>query len=96
LAAEHSLTVQDGAMVSELRTPGAHKGDSLAFFATRPPFSGFAPVMVGDDLTDEHAFAQAEALGGYGVLVGPRRPTRARFGLPSVAAVLAWLDTAGR
>lgn len=95
LAADHGLTVQAGAMVSELRTPGAHKGDALAWFATQPPFAGFMPVMVGDDVTDENGFARAETLGGYGVLVGAPRPTQARFGLPTVEAVLAWLDTAG-
>lgn len=91
IAAETGLTVQDGAMVSELRTPGPNKGDSLAFFATLPAFTGFRPIMVGDDLTDEHAFAEAEARDGYGVLVGPPRPTQARFGLPNVDAVMAWL-----
>ena len=48
--------------------------------------------MLGDDLTDEYGFRAAEALGGFGVLVGPPRETAARFGLPDVDAVLDWLD----
>ena len=48
--------------------------------------------MLGDDLTDEDGFRAAEALGGFGVLVGPPRETAARYGLPDVAAVLAWLN----
>jgi len=48
--------------------------------------------MVGDDLTDESAFAAAAELGGFGVLVGPPRETAARYGLPGVTAVLAWLE----
>ena len=31
-------------------------------------------------------------LGGFGVLVGPPRETAARYGLPDVTAVLAWLE----
>jgi hypothetical protein len=30
-------------------------------------------------------------LGGLGVIVGPRRPTQAKFALPDVAGALAWL-----
>jgi trehalose 6-phosphate phosphatase len=88
------LVLQEGAMVFELRTPGPDKGDSLRAFMAEPPFAGCLPVMVGDDLTDEYAFAAAEALGGYGVLVGPARPTSARYRLPTVADVLDWLEQA--
>lgn len=94
IASASDLTVQNGAMVSELRTPGPDKGDSLRDLMTDPVFAGFTPVMVGDDLTDEHAFAAAADMGGYGVLVGPPRESRARFGLSSVDEVLAWLRAA--
>ncbi len=57
------------------------------------PFDGTAPVFVGDDLTDEHAFRAVADLGGAGVLVGPQRETAARFRLPSVAAVSEWLES---
>jgi trehalose 6-phosphate phosphatase len=96
IARTTGLVVQDGAMVSELRTAGPHKGDALRAFMGDAPFAGGVPVMVGDDLTDEDAFAAAEALGGYGVLVGPPRPTRARYRLGAVAEVLAWLDPEAR
>jgi trehalose 6-phosphate phosphatase len=92
LAQATGLVLQGGAMVAELRTAGPHKGDSLRAFLALPPFAGAPPVMVGDDLTDEHAFAAADALGGYGVLVGPPRRTTARFGLATVDEVLAWLE----
>jgi trehalose 6-phosphate phosphatase len=55
------------------------------------PFAGRQPVMLGDDLTDEHAFAAAQRLGGFGVVVGRRRPSVARHALPDVGSVRAWL-----
>lgn len=92
LAEREGLALQPGDCVIELRTPGADKGSALRAFMAEPPFAGRVPVMVGDDLTDEHAFAAAEALGGFGVLVGPPRVSRARAGLADVEAVLAWLE----
>jgi trehalose 6-phosphate phosphatase len=91
IAQANGLALQAGAMVSELRTPGPHKGDALRSLMERPPFGGFTPVMLGDDLTDEAAFAAAADLGGWGILVGAPRPTAARYGLEDVAAVMAWL-----
>src|SRR6185437_967100 len=85
------LSVQPGHMVVELRTPGPSKGDALGAFMSELPFAGRRPIMVGDDLTDESAFAAATELGGFGVLVGEGRPTSAQFGLDSVDSVLRWL-----
>lgn len=47
-------------------------------------------AFVGDDVTDEDAFA-ALGTGDVGILVGRARPSRARYRLPSVAAVAAEL-----
>jgi len=92
LAGETGLALQAGNLVVELKTPGADKGTALTAFMAEAPFAEALPVMFGDDLTDEHGFAAANALGGFGVLVGPPRATAARYGLRDVAAVLAWLD----
>lgn len=92
LAAETGLTLQPGNMVIELKTPGASKGTALKAFMAEAPFAGAVPVMLGDDLTDEDGFRAATELGGFGVLVGPPRETAARYGLPGVTAVLAWLE----
>jgi trehalose 6-phosphate phosphatase len=94
LAARTGLEPQDGSMVCELRTPGDGKGAALAAFMREEPFTGRRPVMVGDDLTDEGAFEAAAAAGGFGVLVGPDRPTAARYRLENVEAVGAWLAAA--
>lgn len=92
LAARTGLTLQPGHMVLELKTPGADKGRAVTAFMQEDLFRRATPVMVGDDLTDEAGFLAAKALGGYGVLVGPRRETAARYGLKDVPAVLDWLE----
>ena len=94
IAARTGLALQPGDMVAELRTPGPTKGDSVEAFLTHAPFAGATPVFLGDDLTDEDGFAAAERLGGYGVLVGPKRATAARLRLDDVDAALAWLEAA--
>jgi trehalose 6-phosphate phosphatase len=92
LAREHGLAHQPGHMIEELKTPGADKGSALSAFMAEAPFAGATPVMVGDDLTDEHGFAAAAAGGGFGILVGPPRRTAAGYRLAGPAEVLAWLD----
>jgi trehalose 6-phosphate phosphatase len=75
IAQAAGLVVQAGSMVSEVRTPGPDKGDSLKDFMNITPFAGSMPVMVGD----------------YGILVGRPRASAARYRLASVTAVRAWL-----
>lgn len=94
ILAATTLIRQDGSMVCELRTPGPDKSAALMAFMGEAPFAGRYPVMVGDDLTDESAFAAAAAAGGFGVLVGRRPDTAARYGLRDVDAVKAWLAAA--
>jgi trehalose 6-phosphate phosphatase len=94
LAAGTGFAVQRGKMVAELRPPGPDKGSALRSLLAEPPFAGARPVFVGDDLTDEDAFAAAAALGGDGILVGPARSTAAAWRLPDVPAVLDWLEEA--
>ena len=92
LADRTGLTLQPGHMVLELKTPGSDKGTAVTAFMAEAPFTGAVPVMLGDDLTDEHGFEAAERLGGFGVLVGPARPTAARYLLDGVDAVMDWLE----
>jgi len=92
LSEETGLSLQAGDQVVELKTPGSSKGTAVAAFMAEAPFKGAVPVMLGDDLTDEDGFRAAAALGGFGVLVGPMRPTAAACRLEGVDAVLDWLD----
>lgn len=92
IARETGLAVQHGDRVMELKTPGTSKGTAVRAFMAEASFARGLPVMVGDDLTDEDGFEAATALGGFGVLVGPTRPTAARHRLENVEAVLDWLE----
>ncbi len=96
LAEQTGLELQSGKCVRELKVPGANKGDAVRAFMAEPPFTLGRPVVVGDDLTDEHAFAAAAALGGIGVLVGDPRSTAASHRLPTVTSTLDWLSGAAR
>lgn len=94
LANRVGYTLQPGRMVFEVRVAGSDKGVALTATMTRPGWAGTRPVMIGDDRTDEPAFAAAYALGGAGVLVGRNRRTHAAYRLGGVAAALGWLAAA--
>lgn len=95
LAREHGLHLQPGKMMVEVRASGGDKGSAIRTLMTEPKLASTRPLFMGDDHTDEPGFAAAEALGGAGVLVGPLRPTAARYRLDSVEATLSWLEAAG-
>ena len=94
LAATNGLYLQHGKMMVEVRSPGGDKGSAIRTLMADPRFAAGRPVFLGDDVTDEPGFAAVAALGGAGVLVGPPRPTDARYRVDDVASVLAWLGTA--
>ncbi|MCE5231872.1 MAG: trehalose-phosphatase [Mizugakiibacter sp.] len=85
------IAVQPGAMVCELKPVDADKGRAIDALRAAPPFRARTPVFVGDDLTDEHAFAAVNRADGLSVLVGTR-PSAARYALPAPADVHAWLQ----
>jgi len=86
-----SFEIQHGRLVIELRPRGSTKADAVAAFMRETPFRGRKPIFVGDDFTDECAFAWVNAAEGYSVAVGVDRPSAARAHLPSVLAVHEWL-----
>ncbi|UPT64830.1 MAG: trehalose-phosphatase [Hyphomonadaceae bacterium JAD_PAG50586_4] len=92
IAARRGLRVLEGKMVIELIAGPHTKGDALMNFMRTPPFAARTPIMIGDDVTDEHGFRAARAAGGFGILVGPPRPTDATHCLADPAAVHAWLQ----
>jgi trehalose 6-phosphate phosphatase len=92
LGAEYGVPVKQGKMVVELTMPGSDKGNAVNRFMSLAPFAGTRPLFVGDDVTDEDAFAAVRRFDGGGILVGPMRNTRALWRLDGVAAVHDWLE----
>lgn len=92
VCADHGLSLKRGKMVVELVAPGVHKGLAVEKFMALPSFSGAVPYFLGDDITDEDAFAAARDLGGGGILVGPTRETAALWRLAGVEDVFDWLE----
>ncbi|WP_062014129.1 trehalose-phosphatase [Aureimonas sp. AU4] len=84
------LAVMHGHDIVEIHVAGMDKGRALASFMTHEPFLGRVPVYLGDDTTDEFAFAEVARLGGVGVKVGPGE-SAASHRLAAVDSVHRWL-----
>jgi trehalose 6-phosphate phosphatase len=65
-----SLEVLPGKLVVEIKPGGYDKGTGLREMMSVPPFTGRAPVFIGDDVTDNAAFAVLPDFGGSGFSVG--------------------------
>jgi trehalose 6-phosphate phosphatase len=91
--ANAGLVVQRGKRVAEVKPAGIGKGTAVAEYLKEPPFTGRCPVFIGDDLNDEHGFAEVNRLDGISIKVG-RGTSCARYRLPDVAAVRRWLGDA--
>jgi trehalose 6-phosphate phosphatase len=84
--------LQPGKRVLEIRPAAWSKGTAVRSFLQEAPFAGRAPIYIGDDVTDEHAFEAVNELQGLSVRVGDAVATRARFRLPTVTDVHKWLS----
>ena len=80
-----------GKMVFEIKQTGVDKGTALRTLLESRPFRGRFPVVFGDDVTDEYAFLQAQALGGLGVKIGPE-PSAAALSLACQQDLLPFLS----
>ena len=83
--------LQPGNLVLEFKPAGSDKGQAVRNLLATPWGAGRMPVYLGDDLTDEHAFAVVNASAGISVRVGMRTPTLAHFTLSGPRAAHAWL-----
>lgn len=92
-AAGAGLEVQRGKRVAEVKPSGIDKGTAVAEYLAESPFKGRRPVFIGDDLNDEHGFAEVNKLDGISIKVGKGRSC-ARHRLRDVAAVRRWLGDA--
>lgn len=89
----YNLVVRQGRKVLEAVPSGFSKGTALMRLMQRAPFQGRKPVMIGDDVGDESAFAAAEKLGGLGLRVAGEQFPRTSADFGGVAEVRAWLES---
>lgn len=88
-----TFAFQEGKSVLELRPNAWTKGSSIAAFMKEAPFAGRTPVFIGDDVTDEDAFAVVNEMSGVSIRVGNPSATLARHRLGGVSEVLRWLQS---
>jgi trehalose 6-phosphate phosphatase len=69
-----SFELLPGKAVIEIKAAGFDKGTAVRSLMRRRPFAGRRPVFVGDDTTDEAAFAVLPEFDGVGISVGRRIP----------------------
>ena len=85
-----NLTMLRGHAVLEIKGSALDKGMAVDRFLAEDAFRGRRPVFVGDDVTDEAAFAAVTRHGGYAFAVGrPMEGTMDWFASPS--EVRRWL-----
>lgn len=70
--------LQRGKAVAEIVPASATKGCAIRAFSAAPPYAGRRAVFLGDDRTDELAFATVNADGGVSVRVGDGETVAAR------------------
>jgi len=80
----------DGHCVCELKQRAVSKASAVRAYLAEPAFARRLPVFVGDDVTDEDGIQAVQAVGGFGIRVGPGQ-TQARYRLDDTHAVASWL-----
>jgi trehalose 6-phosphate phosphatase len=78
--------LQRGKAVAEVLPALATKGHAIRHLLAYAPYRGRRPVFIGDDLTDEQAFASVTELNGAAVRVGPG-PTGAQYRVATPSAL---------
>lgn len=84
--------LQLGKAVAEVLPARASKGGIIRHLLTQGAYRDRRPIFIGDDLTDEQAFAAVDDLEGISIRVGSG-PTRARY---RIGAPSALRDLLGR
>jgi trehalose 6-phosphate phosphatase len=67
---KEATEVLPGKAMLEVKRPNVSKGECVRALMRQTPFAGRMPVFIGDDVTDESAFAVMPELGGKGFSVG--------------------------
>lgn len=89
-----SLEILPGKLVIEIKPGGYDKGTGLREMMSVPPFTGRRPIFIGDDITDNAAFAVLPDFTGTGFSVGGIVPG-ASFNFDGPQDVRRWLRVLG-
>jgi trehalose 6-phosphate phosphatase len=85
------IEILPGKSVVEVKPVGFHKGAAIRQLMQHAPFTGRRPIFIGDDTTDESAFAVMPEFHGLGFSVGRKvHGTAHCFAAPS--DVRRWLE----
>lgn len=87
----NDLDILPGKSVIEIKPRGFNKGTGLRELMASAPFAGRRPFFVGDDVTDEAAFAVLHEFSGVGFSVGGIVPG-ASFNFDGPKDVRLWLE----
>jgi trehalose 6-phosphate phosphatase len=85
------IDVLPGKSVIEIKPAGVDKGKAIRLLMRHQPFAGRRPVFIGDDTTDEAAFAVLPQFNGIGFSVG-RHASGTSYCFPTPSAVRDWLQ----
>jgi trehalose 6-phosphate phosphatase len=85
------LELLEGACVIEIKHKGYSKGSAVRKLMEHAPFAGRRPIFVGDDTTDQSAFAVMPHFGGLAISVR-RRAAGVDFHFETPEQVRDWLD----
>ncbi len=89
-----SYELLNGKAVLEVKSTGFNKGAAVRELMTYEPFVGRVPIFIGDDTTDEAAFAVMPEFKGLAISVGRKAPgVDGCFDKPE--DVRRWLDHIG-
>lgn len=91
-----ALSIMPGKRLYEVIPSGLSKGTALATLSQLPAFRGRRPIMIGDDIGDEPAFATAEGLGGFALRVAGEHYSADMADFSGPKAVVAWLEKMAR
>lgn len=87
----HRVELLPGKSVIEIKQRGFDKGTALRQLMSYPCFAGRRPIFVGDDTTDDAAFAVLPEFSGVGLSVGGIVPG-ASFNFETPHDVRLWLE----
>jgi trehalose 6-phosphate phosphatase len=87
-----SLEILPGKLVIEIKPGGYDKGTGLREMMSVPPFTGRKPIFIGDDITDNAAFAALPDFDGTGFSVGGSVPGAA-YNFDGPQDVRRWLKS---